>query len=60
MMTKPKGVDEGVSVEEFASLPEEEGYRLELSRGRSALFPCGVSFGNFWCHFVPFRVGGRT
>jgi len=34
MTTKPKRRDGGLSVEEFASLPEEEGYRLELSRGR--------------------------
>ncbi|MFW6207049.1 MAG: Uma2 family endonuclease [Gemmatimonadota bacterium] len=34
MTTRPNPVDERLSVEEFQSLPEEEGYRLELSRGR--------------------------
>lgn len=55
MTTKSKRVDERLSVDEFRSLPEEEGYRLELSRGRVVREPApGPRHG-----WIALRLGRR-
>ena len=55
MTTRSKSLDERLSVEEFESLPEEDEYRLELSRGRIVREPApGPRHG-----WIALRLGRR-